>query len=333
MTAAERQASPAPPRRVPHLSVIVCTYNRCDMLAGCLESLAGQTLSPDRFEVVVVDNNSRDDTAGVVEHQRATLPNLRDVFEPIPGLSHARNRGAAEAVGTHLVYVDDDARMPPTYLACVLDCLERNQPDILGGPVYPFYTEAKPRWFKDHYEIRRYAEASGFSTTCGVSGMNFVIRRDVLPRLGGFDPALGMRGTEQGFGEERKVLELYRRVTPVDAQRVYYDLDCMVLHHVPRHKMRISYMLGRGFRGGRMLVVVTGRGATPKSFATLLVRYPRSFANVLRGGGFAQGWRHVDWVQIARSLAIQAGKFVEGTHQMGRAASRRLRRMAPGARR
>jgi glycosyltransferase involved in cell wall biosynthesis len=308
-----------------HLSVIVCTYNRRDLLGGCLESLGDQRLAPARFEVVVVDNNSTDDTAVVVEHHQARLANLRYVFESVQGLSHARNRGAAAAVGTHLVYVDDDSRLPPTYLSCVLDTLERNQPDLLGGPVYPFYTEAKPGWFKDRYEIRKYAEASGFSTTCGVSGMNFVIRKDVLLRLGGFDPSLGMRGTEQGFGEERKVLETYRTLTPVSEQRVYYDLDCAVLHHVPRYKMRRRYLLGRGFRGGRMLVVVTGRGATPRSFGSLLVHYPRSFANVLRGSA-ADGWRHLDWVQIARSLAIQTGKLVEATRQLGGAAWGRFRR-------
>jgi len=300
-----------------HLSVIVCTYNRRDLLAGCLQSLGGQLLCPARFEVVVVDNNSDDDTAAVVARHRAMLPNLRYVFEPTQGLSHARNRGSAVAVGTHLVYVDDDTRLPATYLSCVLDTIERNQPDLLGGPVYPFYTEAKPPWFKDHYEIRKYTEVSGFSTTCGVSGMNFVIRKDLLGHLGGFDPSLGMRGAEQGFGEERKVLETYRAVTPLDQQRVYYDLDCMVLHHVPRYKMRLSYILGRGFRGGRMLVAVTGRGATAKSFATLVIRYPRSFANVLREA-FGGGWRHLDSLQIARSLAIQAGKFVEAVRQLGR---------------
>jgi glucosyl-dolichyl phosphate glucuronosyltransferase len=316
--------------RAVHLSVIVCTYNRCDLLAGCLQSLGDQRLSRARFEVVVVDNNSTDDTAAVVEHHQAKLANLRYVFESVQGLSHARNRGAAAAVGTYLVYVDDDTRLPPTYLSCVLDTLERSQPDLLGGPVYPFYTEAKPSWFKDKYEIRKYTEASGFSTTCNVSGMNFVIRKDLLPRLGGFDPSLGMRGTEQRFGEERKVLETYREVTPVAAQRVYYDLDCMVFHHVPGHKMRIGYILGRGFRIGRMLVVVTGRGATPRSFGSLLVHYPRSFANVLRGSA-GDGWRHLDWVQIARSLAIQAGKLVESTRQMGVATGRRLRRIVLAA--
>ena len=85
---------------VAHLSVIVCTYNRCDLLTGCLQSLGDQRLSPARFEVVVVDNNSTDDTAAVVEHHQARLANLRYVFEPIQGLSHARNRGAAAAVGT-----------------------------------------------------------------------------------------------------------------------------------------------------------------------------------------------------------------------------------------
>jgi glycosyltransferase involved in cell wall biosynthesis len=307
-----------------HLSVVVCTYNRMDLLAGCLDSLAGQTLPADRFEVIVVDNNSVDGTSAVVRACRAGRGNLRYVVEARQGLSHARNRGCQEAVGTHLVYLDDDARVPPTYLASVCRVLERHDPDIVGGPVFPFYTSTKPRWFKDEYEIRRYADESGFSTTCGISGSNFIIRKPTLQRLGGFDPSLGMRGAEQRFGEERKVLETYREVTPIGEQRVYYDLDCVVLHHVPDHKMRVRYMVVRGFRAGRMTVSVTRRGATAGSFTGLVVRYPLSLGRMLRRE-FARGLRGVDWIEIARTLAIQAGKLVEGVRQVGGSVLRRHR--------
>lgn len=307
-----------------HLSVIVCTYNRSGLLADCLDSLERQTLSRDRFEIVVVDNNSTDDTREVTAKHQAYLSNIRYIFEPTQGLSHARNRGCAEATGTHLVYVDDDARVPPRYLSSVLSALDRAQPDILGGPVYPFYTTAKPRWFRDEYEIRRYADQSEFSTSCTISGSNFVIRKELLRQLGGFDPGFGMRGNEQRLGEDRKLLELYRRGTPIAAQRVYYDLDCVVLHWVPPRKMRVLYVLGRAFRAGRMIAIVTGTGSTPESLAAPVIRYPRTLHRMLRAQ-LANGVRQIDWIEIARALTVQAGKFLEGSRQSGRLIVRRLR--------
>ena len=86
-----------------HLSVIVCTYNRRDLLAGCLESLGRQTLSPDRFEVVVVDNNSRDDTAAVVEHLPGDAPEsplrLRTGAGPLSRAQSGLGRGGGHAPG------------------------------------------------------------------------------------------------------------------------------------------------------------------------------------------------------------------------------------------
>lgn len=103
----------------PRLSVILCTYNpRADYLARVLEALSRQTLSHEKWELVVIDNKSLTPVAGTVDlswHSRA-----RVVREEKPGHIHARLRGCAETSAELVVYVDDDNILPPDYLATAL---------------------------------------------------------------------------------------------------------------------------------------------------------------------------------------------------------------------
>lgn len=89
---------------------------RCDLLADALGGLARVEV-PNQlvWELLVVDNNSTDDTAAVVDRFRDRLP-IRGVFEPEPGLSHARNRGLAHARGAHLAFIDNDVLVEPDWL-------------------------------------------------------------------------------------------------------------------------------------------------------------------------------------------------------------------------
>ena len=190
---------------IPEISCIVVSFNTRNFTVKAIESLKQQTECS--HEIIVVDNNSRDQTETVVSNYAARLHRIRLVAEQKQGLSHARNRGAIEAAGAYLLYLDDDAVAPPDYLLKIYRIITDLQPDICGGPVYPYYTSPKPFWFKDAYEIRRHAEETGFSTTCSISGSNFVIKKELLNRLGMFDTSFGMRGEELGLLEERKVLE------------------------------------------------------------------------------------------------------------------------------
>src|SRR5258706_3856699 len=101
------------------LSVIVCTYNRCQLLAGNLVALAKQvTAAALNWEVVVVDNNCVDDTAAVVREAAKFFPvGLRRVTEQKQGLSNARNRGITEAQGRYLAFTDDDTRPAADWVA------------------------------------------------------------------------------------------------------------------------------------------------------------------------------------------------------------------------
>jgi len=246
------------------LSIIICTYNRAKLLAKCLDSIAGQSISTG-YEVIVVDNNSQDNTFDTVM-QYDFIDGLRYLREEHQGLSYARNAGCLYAVGKYLLYIDDDCLLPAEYIANVLAALKDYSPDIMGGPIYPWYDSPKPKWFKDEYEIRKYENESGFSTTCPVSGGNYIIRKNVLIELGMFDVTLGMKGDKIGMGEERRVLEIYRAVTPAASQRVYYSLDCWLTHYVPDYKMKYFYIFKRSYAAGlNSLAVVTTHTDTAKA--------------------------------------------------------------------
>src|ERR1039458_3873680 len=100
------------------ISVILCTYNRCQSLPKALNSIAVQTI-PDSvdWEVVVVDNNSKDQTRAVVEEFSRQYPGrFRYVFQSQQGLSNARNAGIREAQGDVLAFMDDDVTVEATWL-------------------------------------------------------------------------------------------------------------------------------------------------------------------------------------------------------------------------
>ncbi|MEW6572038.1 MAG: glycosyltransferase family 2 protein [Bacillota bacterium] len=280
------------------LSVIICTYNRGkDILSRCLDSLTMQQLPESYFEVIVVDNNSTDATKEIVSAYLNKFGNWRYVFEGSQGLSYARNRGCKEARGSYLVYIDDDTIVPPEYLTKVRDVIVTYEPDIFGGPIYPYYVTRKPKWFKDSYQIRKYEEYSCFSKTCRVTGCNFIIRKELLENLGMFDVDLGMKGDRIGLGEEAKVLDDYRRKTPPSEQRVYYSLECKVLHLVPDYKMKLSYVLLRQYHVGKMSMKLS-----PRNVLREVIELPLRIVLYT-----IKGVRSKDYVETLRNISFQLG--------------------------
>jgi glycosyltransferase involved in cell wall biosynthesis len=111
------------------ISVIVCTYNRARTLHLMLESFfAQQDLNRLNHELIVVDNNSTDDTGQATE-AFSNHPGFSYVLEGRQGLSFARNRGIAEAAGDFVSFLDDDVIVDPRWLANLQKCLdETNAP-------------------------------------------------------------------------------------------------------------------------------------------------------------------------------------------------------------
>lgn len=233
----------------PLVSVVVCTYNREDLITGCLDSLADQTADPSSFEVLVIDNNSTDNTNHLVRNY-LRLSNMRLISEPMQGLSHARNRGLREAKGDYVAYLDDDARAEPHYIENILKLLDQfsDSVDCYGGPILPFYTTEKPAWFKDEYEIRRLRTEAGFEEKGKTfSGSNMIWKKTLIEQLGRFNTEVGIRGDLLILGEETL---LFDKLWDNRGARLYYSPELIVYHWVPDIKLKVRYQLKRNLATG-----------------------------------------------------------------------------------
>lgn len=100
-----------------------------------MEGFAQQTAPVEKWEFIVVDNNSSDGTRETVELFNRRFTNFRYAFEGEQGLSHARNRGWREALGNYVGYVDDDCRIPQEWVSNALSVIDHRAPDAFGGPI------------------------------------------------------------------------------------------------------------------------------------------------------------------------------------------------------
>ena len=131
------------------ISVVICTYNRAVYLPAALESLYNQNINKDCFEVIVVYNNSSDDTETVCNHFISLHTDAHFIYlnEPNQGASFARNTGAAIAQSPLLCFMDDDAIAYPDYLSLIIHFFKTNpEAGGLGGRIIPKYIPSEPIW-------------------------------------------------------------------------------------------------------------------------------------------------------------------------------------------
>ncbi|HVG21181.1 MAG TPA: glycosyltransferase family A protein, partial [Blastocatellia bacterium] len=119
------------------VSVVITTYNRCDLLSGALESVLGQKAGDVRFEVIVVDNNSKDGTRQVVESlMGSSNPGLKYIFEGRQGISHGRNAGIRNATAPIIAFTDDDVRVGLDWVSAIKRAFDEHpEADFVGGKI------------------------------------------------------------------------------------------------------------------------------------------------------------------------------------------------------
>lgn len=240
------------------LSVIVCTYNRAGYLYNVLHSVAAGGYAD--YEIVLVDNNSTDQTKGECDRFCADHPEVdfRYYFEPQQGLSYARNRGISEAKGDVIVYVDDDALVNSEYLATYADFFEKH-PDAVaaGGPILPQYDGCEePEWMS-HYTRQLVTgklwlgqQEREFPKGSFPGGGNAAYRRRVFEEVGLFNTDLGRKG-DSLIGAEEK--DLFDKMTS-KGMKFYYLPTAVLYHLIPPRKLtddyfkRLTYGIGKSER-------------------------------------------------------------------------------------
>lgn len=228
------------------ISLIIPTYNRADRLVAALQSVVQQDLSPEEWECVVVNNRSTDDTATQFAAFAAEHPDcrLRMVDEMLAGLSHARNRGIAEAKAPLLAFIDDDEWIEPHFLSAYVDFFEtRPNASVAGGRIVAEYPEGRPAWLSKYPETA-IANVMDFGKTVAPfpanrvpGGGNMAIRKNVFEVCGAFDPQFGRVGNRLTGGEENDLFERLRK----RGHSFWYVPDAVMHHVIPAAKLTESY--------------------------------------------------------------------------------------------
>jgi glycosyltransferase involved in cell wall biosynthesis len=239
------------------LSIVVCTFNRSFYLQRCLDSLVAQKVNRNFFEILIIDNNSSDDTKSIVGRYAKKYLNIKYFFEKKQGLSYARNRGWREVGGTYVAYIDDDAIASKNWIKEILIFLKKH-PDIevFGGPYFSFFDKKLPEWYPLEF-TRNYLGNKVKRISFGaewLSGTNMVYKKITLARFGGFDVHCGMKGTSKSYGEE---FELQSRINSGGAL-IYYSPKIWVKHHLSNEKISLRWLLYRSYISGKESGILNG---------------------------------------------------------------------------
>lgn len=244
---------------LPILTVAIPTYNRAFYVTTAVESLRGQANTSLRWRVVVVDNNSTDDTAARLQRIADEWPRLTVVREFKQGSSPARNRALEMCDGGWLLFTDDEAKFPVDYVDRALDIVDQRRPAMFGGPIHPWYPESPPAWWLDDYGSFSLPWQAGRGGRIYLSGGNMGFEVEALRAVGGFDPELGMHGARLGYGEETAVeLAIIARFGP---DRIWFDPQFKNFHAVRPEKFRIAHMLRENFGRGMARAKLQARAA------------------------------------------------------------------------
>ncbi|HEX8150761.1 MAG TPA: glycosyltransferase [Pyrinomonadaceae bacterium] len=247
-------------------TVAICTWNRAALLPGVLERLARVRHPPGAWEVLVVNNNSDDDTERVLDAFAGRLP-LRRAFEPRPGLSHARNTAVGHARGDYIVWTDDDALADVGWLAAYARAAERHpEAAVFGGPVRPRFEGTPPPWLSAAWQEIGAAFAArdlgGEPFELDEAGelpygANFVVRTREQ-RLFPYDPALGRRLAGGAVGEETAVI----RAILAAGGTGWWVPDASVEHWISRERQTVGYLRRYYALQGRTFYKCDGGGRT-----------------------------------------------------------------------
>ena len=239
------------------LSILIPTAGRGDVLPFVLSSVHRECQSTGHpVEVIVVDNNSNEELVSRVKQQcKSTGGAVRYVREPSPGLTAARHRGADEAAGDLLVYLDDDVELAQGWLTGIFSGFEDVSVGIVGGPSIPRFKSSVPSWFWNFV-----APAPQGGWHCGwvslldigqavsdidpnyIWGLNFGIRRSVLKELGGFHPDLVPPHLQRWQGDGETGLTIKAKAVGIRAR---YVPEALVYHHVGPERLTPEYFARR----------------------------------------------------------------------------------------
>lgn len=228
------------------LSLIICTFNRSGLLKKCLDSLLPQIT--EELEIVIIDNNSPDDTALVLKEYIKKHKIIRYVSELEIGLSHARNRGIKEAKADWILYIDDDAIAFPDFVTRALYLVNQGEFECVGGMYYGYFDKERPKWVTPQYGTKdKYADILTLCPYYIPHGGVVLYKKSAVINAGCFNQNFGMQSNKIAYAEE---MELQYKMEKMNC-RIAFDPNLKIYHLVNSHKLTLSWQLNSFFALGR----------------------------------------------------------------------------------
>lgn len=286
----------------PVLSLCVCTLAGATRIADTLWSLACQSADPDRYEVVVIENDAAAEAAtkSVVDEICASGHEIRLVIEPKLGLSNARNRAVLESRGEFVFFIDDDATASSRLVESYIRTIEQHRPDVIGGNIQPLFEQPPPAeleysWWP-HWSLKHFgAEDRWLAAGEYFLGTNVGASRALLTEHA-FDARLGRTGDDLSGGEEWYLGDPRFRRRFVAAATVF--------HQVPVARMQPRYFVKRMYFG----TLSRARVSDPEADLPTLSPAERLRRHLRRPAGQAALlFRKLVW---AGRIAIERRRFI-----------------------
>ena len=288
------------------VSVIVCTYNRAQSLRAALVSLNDMFVPADLdWEILIVDNNSTDDTRGVTARfKQSTQINVRYVFESCQGLTHARNAGVKAATGDLLFFIDDDVEVTSNWLTEMKSAFDRYPVIGVGGKVPLKENLQKPSWWMPDYDgalgkfdagDKVILSDDSYTSIIGI-GANLGFKRFVFEKYGLFHSNLGRKKGTLSMGED---VEFVQRIKSSEELTMYYP--GAVVYHCPAvNRITKSYLRRWYFRIGEWQArkSLFGTNQSDTIFTVPRWRYRSALEHLLQAstrnlsGHYREGFHH-----------------------------------------
>jgi glycosyltransferase involved in cell wall biosynthesis len=246
------------------ISLVICTRNRAIQLERCLTNLT-QLACPEKWELVIVDNGSSDNTQEVIERFRGSLTcQVTLAIEPTAGLGRARNLGWRTSCGDLISFTDDDCYPDRNFLCTVLQAFHGNPLlGFIGGQIR-LHDPTDFRITIQEHDRRKYFPPCSFIPTGWIQGANFAFRRDAIAASRGFDEMFGAGAL---FACED--IDMVARLS-ADGWEGAYDPGPIVYHHHGRKtddevsRLMRQYDRGRGAYYAKSLLNPALRATTFK---------------------------------------------------------------------
>ncbi len=237
---------------LPIITAVICTRDKAHFLDKCIKSLLEQSLDREKYEILVVDNGSTDTTGDIIKFF-ADEAVIRSIYEPVVGLSRARNTGWKNAKGQYVGYLDDDAVAGARWLESALWCFENFSPipDWVGGPINLDWETTSPDWINEELNVplgKVYwgNEPCRLRNDQRLGGGNSFFPKIRLKELGGFEERLGRKHVSLLSGEET---QLQKRIE-AEGGFLYYHPGVCIKHFVSAERTKPSWFYRRYYWGG-----------------------------------------------------------------------------------